>query len=54
MSYMVERRVSFTFRLSRAALDTVKVLAVTETDGDASKMMRKLLSEAVAARQKRS
>lgn len=40
-------------RLSPAGLEAVEKLAETETEGNVSEMIRKLLSEAITARQRR-
>jgi len=47
------RRLYVGVRLSPDGLDVVEKLAEAETGGNLSEMIRKLLSEALAARQRR-
>jgi len=47
------RRLYVGVRLSPAGLEAIEKLAAAETDGNLSEMIRKLLAEAVAARQRR-
>lgn len=48
------RRTLVAFRISPAGLEQIDALAATETDGDRSETIRRLLSEALTARARRA